>query len=366
MKTAITVAVLSTILFAAVADASGQPTAGPGSGSPSVVKKKTEKEPADLYSKDLSKPPQTKKALVHNTSVGFKPLTELGTATYKGQKGGLYDNGANVMPTAHRMLLEQKTAEIKPLDREGRPSEDGKVVLLIIGMSNTSQEAKGFIRLAAERSKVFRRVVIVDGAQGAQGSMQWSTTTHASMGADPWEVVEKRLAQQSVTTSQVQAVWLKTALMGVAQFGEFPKHAEVLEESICSTIQIANRRYPNLKVAYLSSRIYGGYAPGGNREPFAYESAFAVRSVVLKQIAGSKELNCDPARGSLNAPVIVWGPYLWADGMTPRRSDGLTWRPNDLRSDDGMHPSEDGQEKVGRLLLDFFTSDPTASWFIQP
>jgi len=341
----------------------GQPTGSQTSSSATATTQPTEKESANLYSKDLSKQPQAKRALTANTSVGFKPLPELGSGEYKGQKGGLYINGANTMPPKHLALFRQKTAEIKPLDRGGRPADDGKIVLLALGMSNTSQEANRFIQLAADNPATAPNVVIVDGAQGAQGSMQWSTTTNRSMDVDPWTVVEKRLEQKEVSPKQVQAVWLKAALMGVAKYGPFPKHAEVLQESISTTLQTAFVRYPNLKVAYLSSRIYGGYAPGGNNEPFAYESAFSVRGVILKQIRGDQELNGDPSRGPLKAPVIVWGPYLWADGMVPRKADGLIWKPSDLRSDDGMHPSDDGQQKVARMLLDFFTSDPTASWF---
>jgi len=340
-----------------------QPSSLQAASSATGKSQNQENEPADLYSKDLSKKSQAKRALVANISVGFKPLTELGNGDYKGQKGGLYGNGSNDLPPRHRALLQQKMAEIKPLDHKGMPAADGKVVLLTLGMSNTSQEARSFIQLAAGSSEMSPHVIVVDGAQGAQGSMQWSTTTNRSMDVDPWEIVEKRLQQKGVSANQVQAVWLKAALMGVAKYGLFPKHAEVLQESISTTIQIAHKRYPNLKVAYLSSRIYGGYSPGGNREPFAYESAFSVRGVILKQIRGDKELNCNPSQGPVKAPVIVWGPYLWADGMTPRQSDGLIWKPSDLRSDDGMHPSDDGQQKVGEMLLDFFSNDATAAWF---
>jgi hypothetical protein len=104
----------------------------------------------------------------------------------------------------------------------------------------------------------------------------------------------------------------------------------------------------------LSSRIYAGYAETPlNPEPHAYESAFAVRRVIAAQIAGQ-----GPAR-----PWLAWGPYLWADGVKGRQ-DGLTWRREDL-APDGTHPSLSGREKVARLLLEFFRSDPAArSWFL--
>ena len=67
--------------------------------------------------------------------------------------------------------------------------------------------------------------------------------------------------------------------------------------------------------------------------------------------------------GYATAPWLGWAAYLWADGMNPR-SDGLVWTRADLQSD-GTHPSQPGQEKVGRLLLSFFKSEPTAkTWFL--
>ena len=63
------------------------------------------------------------------------------------------------------------------------------------------------------------------------------------------------------------------------------------------------------------------------------------------------------------APWIAWGPYLWADGLKPRK-DGLTWLCSDFQID-GTHPSAAGRHKVAGLLMQFFTNDPTTrSWFM--
>src|SRR5690242_1209368 len=68
------------------------------------------------------------------------PLTELGTRTYLGLPGGLYPAGANVPPDAHAAAGLDRARRVQPLDPQGRPSVAGKVVLLSIGMSNTTQE----------------------------------------------------------------------------------------------------------------------------------------------------------------------------------------------------------------------------------
>ncbi len=125
-------------------------------------------------------------------------------------------------------------------------------------------------------------------------------------------------------------------------------------------------KFPNVQLAYLSSRIYGGYAVTAlNPEPYAYESGFSVRWLIQEQIGGAPELNYEPAKGAVKAPLLLWGPYLWADGASPRKSDGLRWVREDFEAD-GTHPSVSGRAKVAELLLRFFKTDMTARvWFTR-
>ena len=300
------------------------------------------------------------KAHPPRNSTGLVPLCDLpASATYQGEPGGLYPAGRNTPPDTHLRAGVALARRIVPLDSAGRPSPDGKIVLLSIGMSNTTQEFQAFQKLAAAVTGLHPRLVLVDGAQGGQAA-----DTTADPQAAFWKVAGDRLSSAAVTDRQVQAVWLKQAIIMPQR--PFPAEAKRLQGYLAATLHNLAARYPNLKIAYLSSRIYAGYATTPlNPEPHAYESAFAVRGVIASQIAGHAELNYDPSKGPVRSPWLAWGPYLWADGIKPR-SDGLTYLPADLGSD-GTHPSPSGREKVAQLLLDFLKKDPTSRpWFLQP
>ncbi|MGI8981855.1 MAG: hypothetical protein ACR2FY_21705 [Pirellulaceae bacterium] len=290
------------------------------------------------------------------------PLTELGEEKYKGEIGGLYGNGMNEPPEAHLASAIKATMRITPLGNEGKPDKNGKVVLLSIGMSNTTQEFSRFVELAKSEPKKSPSLVIVDGAQGGQAAIQWAdpkADARRPGGGTPWDVAEQRMKSAGVTPEQVQVVWIKQALIQQGQYGEHPKHTDRFAQELVKIVGLAKEKYPNLRVAYLSSRIYAGYAKTQlNPEPYAYEGAFAVRKVIAAQIAGDKELDYK------DAPILLWGPYLWANGEKPRKSDGLVYASGDL-SGDGTHPSRSGQQKVAKLLLDFFTKDELAkTWFM--
>lgn len=288
------------------------------------------------------------------------PLTELGAGTYKGQDGGLYGGGKNEPPQAHFEAALKEAARIQPLDADGKPSPDGKIGLLSVGMSNTTMEYSRFKQIADQDSARSPRVVIVDGAQGGQTATRWADAKSAL-----WQKVDERLVAAGVSAKQVQVAWMKQAEAGPAQHGEFPKHARQLQENLVKSLHNLKEKFPNLRIVYLSSRIYAGYATTMlNPEPYAYEEAFSMRWLIQDQIAGKPELNCDPARGAVKAPLLLWGPYLWADGETPRKADGLIYTRRDLSDQDGTHPADTARNKVGNLLLNFLKTDPTAkSWF---
>jgi len=316
------------------------------------------------------------------------PLDQL-TATYKGEDGGLYGGGQNTPPPLHLAAYLKESGRIQPLDAEGKPAKDGKIVLLSIGMSNTTMEYSRFKQLAESDPDKSPAVVVVDGAQSGRTGIAWalgglsllppgeserlsqvlaSVNRNLNTGPkDTWTNAEERLKTSGVTPQQVQALWIKQAEANPGKLGEFPAHAQVLAADIVDILNIAKRYYPNLRVAYLSSRIFGGYATTPlNPEPYAYEEAFSMRWVIRDQIKGEPRLNYDPARGKVTSPLVVWGPYLWANGTQPRKSDGFVWNPEDFGPRDHTHPSASARQKVAELLVHFFKTDPGSKrWFLK-
>jgi hypothetical protein len=289
-------------------------------------------------------------------STGMVPLNDLGKVTYQGRQGGLYPEGENVPPPAHRKAGNEIAARIRPLDGEGRESANGKVVMISIGMSNTTIESQAFAALLATQQGIAPKFQFVDCAQGGQVAIVTSRPQ-----SKYWTVAEERLTAAGVTGRQVQVAWLKQA--NAAPMLGFLDEARRLQGDLAGTIHVMHDRYPNLKIVYLSSRIYGGFANVPlNPEPYAYESGFAVKWLIEDQINGKAELNYDPSKGAVKAPWLAWGPYLWADGNKPR-SDGLTWVRADLVGD-GTHPAPSARDKIAHMLLDFLRKDPSARpWF---
>ena len=300
--------------------------------------------------------------------VGLTPVTEMEEGTYKGQASGLYGSGRNDPPPAHREAALKETTRIVPRHADGRPSPEGKVALVSIGMSNTSMEFQVFKQQADEDPQKSAALVIVNGAQGGQDAAKWAAPERRSAEGRPdvWAVLDQRLRSAGVTAEQVQVVWIKQASARPDRFGAFPDHARKTQADLVVALNRLRKRFPNLRIAYLSSRIYAGYARSAlNPEPYAYEGAFTVRWLIQDQIKGDLKLNYDPERGEVTAPLLLWGPYLWGDGVTPRKDDGLVWQREDL-ADDGTHPSPSGSRKVASLLLSFFKTDPSARlWFLD-
>ncbi|MEP6662497.1 MAG: PKD domain-containing protein [Verrucomicrobiota bacterium] len=303
------------------------------------------------------------------TNTAKVPLPEMAFDRYQSFAGGLYPNFANQPPASHLAAgLDLATNEVKPLDASGNAdANNGKIVLLSIGLSNTTQEwaSKGtenFRAIANGDPAKNSRVLIVDGAQGGQASTDWTNSASPT-----WTTVEQRLSAASATTNQVQVIWLKSARRQPATSGAFPLHAQALQNDLEIMIRECRRRYPNLKIAYVSSRTraYENTPTALNPEPFAYEAGFSTKWLIEKQINGAAELNFDPAHGAVVSPWLAWGPYLWSDGLVLRSDDSL-WLCSDLENDFTHPNATGGVPKVARQLLAFFKTDPTTTpWFLR-
>jgi hypothetical protein len=281
------------------------------------------------------------------TSVGLTPLTDLLGGEYHGYAGGLYPGRRNTPSPAYLKQGLAAAKLVRPRSAAGKPSAAGRIVLLSIGMSNATMEFSGFERAAEADGRKSSRVTIVDGAQGGQDA---ELVKNAA--ARYWQVVGERLAASGVTARQVQVVWLKEAIARPG--GGFPAATKQLQADLRAIVAILRARYPNLRLVYLSSRTYAGYATTPlNPEPYAYESGLAVRWLIAEHV-GRKA----------SRPWVAWGPYLWTDG-TRGRADGLVWTCGDVRQNDGTHPSSSGVAKVAGLLQRFFETSATAkSWFL--
>lgn len=283
----------------------------------------------------------------------LSPLTDLTASDrYENEDGGLYGGGRNTPPDPHRKAAEAELAKIRPLNAKGESDEGGIIVFVAISMSNATQEFSWFKQIADRSPLKSSKVVIVDCAQGGQAMAEW-----APADARPWEEARRRLAAAKVSPLQVQTAWIKLANKGPT--GSLQDHGRKLERDTLAVLQHAKGQFPNLRIAYLGSRTYGGNAIGGlNPEPYAYESAFAARWLIERQMKDDADL------ALAKSPLLLWGPYLWAEGTKGRKLDKLVWERADF-GNDGVHPSDSGRQKVAELLLNFLTTDPLAKpWFV--
>jgi hypothetical protein len=305
---------------------------------------------------------QTQAQLCQNTSYGFPPLNDLGSNFWRGAQGGLYPNGENSRPSEHNENGILLASQITPLNELGVPDPLGRIVFLSVGMSNALQEFVRFQSYLANVQNLNPSLKAVNGAQGG-----WAIDDIIFPNSPFWNNIRGFLRQLKLSEQQVQVIWFKEADFhpdSSASDTTFAGYTDSLKEKFKIAITIAKQRYPNLKIAYIASRVYGGYDETlAHPEPYAYYQGWAVKSLIEDQINGDSSLvYLGP---NAKAPWLSWGPYLWADGINPR-GDGLTWICPDDFEPDGRHPSELGEEKVASMLMNSLLTDETATpWFLD-
>jgi len=305
------------------------------------------------------------------TSVpGLAPLPDV--KSYLGYTGGLYPGGSNSRPSSWQQAGIAARDQIKPLDQDGNFSPNGKIVLLSIGFSNAKHEfsgkskfftTNGFMQQAQSYPNLNPMLTIVNGA--LEGHTIDSMIPGGIYYDRYWPQVDHFLSQSGVSAKQVEVIWLKATNACPGQEvcgnknltpapGGFPDVATDLQSDLEVLYQqVLTKRFPNLKQIFVSPRIYGGYALTSlGPEPYAFEYGFAFKWFIEDHI-----------KKGVTMPWVDWATYWWANGTTPN-DYGISWTCSDFREDDLTHPSVQGVQKAGKILLDFFsTSEMTCSWF---
>jgi hypothetical protein len=304
-------------------------------------------------------------ALAFALAADLVPFNDLGPAPYAyGYYGGLYEDGSNAIPADHLAAGLRRASLIRPLDANGNPSPDGKIVFLTAGYGETERITNAFLDLARADIRVNRRaLVIANAAHDGFDAPSW----FAPMATGNFNRIRDQvLAPAGVTEKQVQAAWVQMTTTEAAP--PLPRQDAVayrVKGYIATALRNLKTRYPNLQVAYLSSSVYGGYA---GTEPYNYESALSVRWVILGQVTLMRTgFLWDTRIADVNyetgaVPWVAWGPYFWADGTMPR-ADGATWERDDF-GDDGATLSDKGARKAAMMLFAFLLQEPTAAgWY---
>src|SRR5256714_12740175 len=142
------------------------------------------------------------------TNLGVTPLTELGFTAYSNSVGGLYPNGANTRPPAHEAAgMRIATNGIVPLNASGSTdTNNGKIVLLSLGVSNTTQEWASGDNVTHNITNALKyradldpsqnpQLEIVDGAFGGQDAITWTNPASANWAM----VITQRLVAAGAT-----------------------------------------------------------------------------------------------------------------------------------------------------------------------
>ena len=167
-------------------------------------------------------------------------------------------------------------SQIVPLDINGTPDgRNGKIVMISVGMSNTDSEFLALIEMANADPAVNPKLFLLSGAQGGQTAERW-----VDPNAPTWQEINLRLDRYKLSAQQVQVAWVKQTL---TRGGEFPAKALALQSDLEAIAKNLRTHYPNLKIAFFSSRTRSyTYWRGLSPEPLAFETGSAVIMVNRK------------------------------------------------------------------------------------
>lgn len=292
-------------------------------------------------------------------------------SSYLGYQGGLYPDGSNVMPAAHFASGMNVSRQVVPLNDFGiLDTENGKAGFICLGASTAGNAFNHFKSKAEADPAVNPCLRFANCAVGAKGLEIMIDTLVNNW---YWEdEIMPDVLDADLTRHQVQVMWIMVTSR-IDTVLVWPFQPRSVTEKYEALMPILLAKFPNLKQVFLSGFNYGGYADPTKEfyemiyEPSSYWNNWSVKFLVENQIEGdSALLFSGPDRKS---PWLAWGPHFWADGMRANVVDGLRWNCEvDYKPDGGgYHMSNEGKDKQGKIILDFFKNSLIAAdWFNYP
>ncbi len=304
-----------------------------------------------------------------NDTSGLKSLIDLQYGKYLGFKGGLYPDGSNIMPYPHFADGMNISRQVVPLDADGNLDLlEGKAGFICLGASTAGNAFNHFKTVADLDPEINPCLKIVNAALGAKGLEIMTDTIANAWYWDDDILVD--LENSNLSRYQVQIIWIMVTSR-VDTLLYWPYQPRRITDRYEELMPILLAKFPNLKQVYASGFNYGGYADPTHEffnminEPASYWNNWSIKFLIERQINGDPGLKY--AGVDRKAPWIAWGPHLWADGMRKNYVDGLFWNCTaDYKPDGGgYHLSNDGKDKEGNLIYDFFrNSIVAADWFL--
>ncbi len=296
-------------------------------------------------------------------SGSFVPIENLGTSTYMTYQGGQYPGGSNTRSALQLTRALNQVNAIMPRNSSGAIDQaNGKIVMIGVGASNPRTEFTAFEQLCDTFQCLNNKLKIVNVCKGGTGIQKMNYDTAAY-----WNIATDTLLSYGLSNLQVQIVWIEQEHTGSTNT-VFPSAPLQLVNEYKKLLQIILIKYPNVKIAYINSRAYSGYADNsagpGLWAPRDYYNSWAVKWVIENQITNATGFDYTGSNPSI--PFVDWATNSWANGNIPKL-DGFFWDcVNDFGPSDGLHLSTLGEKKVGQRLFNYFSTDTTSKiWFVD-
>jgi hypothetical protein len=300
-------------------------------------------------------------AQVNNSSVEFTdtvkiPINDLGKRTYLGFRGGLYPHANDTPSGQYAKDLLHFASHITPLDSNGKPSENGKIVFISLGVSTGGHNMYALMAKTIGNPRTNPSLLL---ANCNNGSGNASLNSLMNPNDLYWIHVSLILRSYHISYKQVQVIYLETD--DSSAINSFPERPYQVRDDFKIAMQVCKAKFKHLRLVYVLGRTTTfSKIQVQNIEPCPYYNGWGEKFFIEDQINGAPGTKYKG--DSAVAPLVTWGWYQWADGTNIPRKDGFVWTKDDTI--DGLHADPAGQDTLATRFQNFLLTDRYASiWY---